>query len=168
MKPAAFVVLSTLALTAASTRLVAQEPALPVQIPDSTPTVIPVGTRVGVPPTGYDDGGRRDPFTSLVAPKRTASPQTAATRSPKSGLAGVALADVTVRGITKTGTTMLAILEAPNKQSFIAHAKDRLLDGFIESIDAGGVVFADEATPGGRSTHMRKTLRPAGAGEDVR
>jgi hypothetical protein len=36
---------------------------------------------------------------------------------------------------------MLAILEAPNKQSFVARLQDKLLDGYVKSIDRDGVVF---------------------------
>jgi hypothetical protein len=77
----------------------------------------------------------------------------------------VAVSDIAVRGIVRSGTTMLAILEAPNKQSFVARVKDRLLDGTVETIDAGGVVFAAQAESGA-ATPLRKALRSPG--EDVR
>lgn len=170
MKPRFALVVAVLTLAPVAIAGQQTAPAAPPPEAAPAPAVIPVGTRVGVPDSGYSDGGRRDPFMSLVQTKRTTSPEPslATARKPKAGLAGIALADVVVRGITKTGTTMLAILAGPNNQSYIAHPKDRLADGYVESIDAAGVVLADDVTPGGRSTRIRKALRPAGSGEDVR
>ena len=132
--------------------------------PPAAPAItIPVGTRVGEMPTGYSDGGRRDPFSSLVRPKRTGPASTDG--KPRTGLAALALADVTVKGVVKIGTTMQAILEAPGRQSFMAKVKDRLLDASVQSIDAAGVVFAEDVATG-TPPQVRKTLRPTG--EEVR
>ena len=127
------------------------------------PATIPIGTRVGEMPTGYADGGRRDPFSTLVRPKRTGPAM--GDGKPKTGLAALALADVTVRGIVKAGPTMMATIETPSKQSFTARVKDRILDAVIKTIDANGVVFAEE-TGSGASVDVRKALRPTG--EEVR
>jgi hypothetical protein len=133
---------------------------------DQAAVSIPLGTRVGVPVSGYDDGGRRDPFTALVAPKRAAGPG-GVTLRPRSGLAGVALNDVTVSGIVRSGPTMLAILETSAKQSYVARANDRLLDASIAEIDTGGVTFAP--AEGAAGAPVRKNLRAAvAAGEAVR
>ena len=145
---------------------VAAAQATATPMPVNAPTVsIPVGTRVGVMPlTGYDDGGRRDPFGSLVLPKRTATAATADGLRPRSGLATLSLSDVIVKGIVRNGTTMLAILESPGKQSFVTRVKDRLLDATVMNIDRDGVVFSDRS--GGTATDVRKPLRPTG--EEVR
>lgn len=138
------------------------QPATPPQLATLPPAaVIPVGSRVGEAPTTYDSGGRRDPFLSLIVPKRVASSESVSLR-PRSGLASIALADVAVKGIVKSGKTMLAILEGANKQSFVARVQDRLMDGSIKSIDSDGVVFVEIADPGMRPNEIRKTLRPAG------
>ena len=131
--------------------------------PAAIPATIPIGTRVGEMLTGYVDGGRRDPFTTLVRPKRTGPAMLDG--KPKTGLAALALADVTVRGIVKAGPTMMATIETPSKQSFTARVKDRILDAVIKTIDANGVVFAEE-TGSGASVDVRKALRPTG--EEVR
>ena len=122
---------------------------------------IPVGTRVGdVPASGYDSAGRRDPFVTLIAPKRavTGAPVGAGAR-PRTGLSSLALADVAVTGLTKTGKGMLAILQGPDKQSFVLHVKDQLFDATVKSIDSQGVVFVQ--TLDGRPQEVRKTLRAA-------
>lgn len=141
--------------------------ATPALSQDQTPPVaaIPVGTHVGTPASGYDDGGRRDPFGALVQPKRTNLGASLDSLRPRAGLAAMALSDVTVRGIVGNGKVMLAILEAPNKQSFVARLQDKLLDGWVKSIDRDGVVFISAADPGGQaSSEVRKNLRPAGEG----
>jgi hypothetical protein len=154
---------------AAQTAPSPQAAAAPVSAPavPATPAVIPVGSRVGFTPTaGYDDGGRRDPFSSLIVPKRTmASPRDLGEGSrARTGLGSVSLSDVSVRGIVKSGTTMLAILEGPNRQSFVTRVKDRLADATVVSVEADGVVFAEQADPGMAPSQVRKTLRPAGEG----
>ena len=62
---------------------------------------------------------------------------------------------------------MMAILEAPNNQSFVAQRAGPLLDATVKSIDAQGVVFVEQMSrPRHRPQEIRKTLRPAG--EDIR
>jgi hypothetical protein len=157
MKPFVFVVLLAAALPAGAQTTA--NPTLPALDP-----AITVGMRVGLPLSGYEDGGRRDPFASLIMPKRTASPTSDG--RPRTGLAAVALADVTVRGIVRHGERSLAILETAGKQSFVARPKDRLLDASIQAIEADGVVFVESSTGPGTPNRVRKALRSAG--EDVR
>jgi Tfp pilus assembly protein PilP len=135
--------------------------------PDATaaaPVTIPLGSRVGFNDGGYDDGGRRDPFLGLIAPRRTASARPNDTR-PRTGLAALALADIAVKGIVRSGDTMMAILEGPGRQSYVARLKDRLLDASVQSIDSTGVVFSEQVETG-TPVQIRKSLRTAG--EDVR
>jgi len=139
-------------------------PAAPAVTPAPTPASIPLGTRVGVVPSSYEDGNRRDPFASLIAtPARTSSLPEGA--RPIKGLPGLSLADITVRGVIKSGASVLAIIEGPNKQSFVARLNDRLSDASVQSIDATGVVFAEQVGAGMRPINVRKTIRPAG--EDI-
>jgi hypothetical protein len=135
-------------------------PAAPV-IP-ATAAPIAVGSRVGDVMSSYDSGGRRDPFASLVTPRRSSSGAEGGRQRPPSGLAGVALADVLVRGVVRNGDTMLAILEGPNRQSFVSRVNDRLLDATVARIDADGVVFASITERGTPPNHLRKSLRPSG------
>lgn len=143
----------------------AQAPTQSAAVP-VTPSVIPLGSRVGVIPTGYDDGGRRDPFGSLVTPKRSATPGSIDSARPRTGLASLALADIAVTGISKVGDTRLAILAGPNKQSYVARPKDRLYDAVIVSIDASGVVFSEQIDGSRATNQVRRALRPAG--EEIR
>jgi Tfp pilus assembly protein PilP len=122
---------------------------------------IPVGTRVTpeLAPSGYEDGGRRDPFVSLVVAKKPTPGQIQGARVP-SGLPGIAIADVKLRGITKVGDKYMAMIEGPDKRSYTAHVQDRLLDGFVKSVDALGIVLVEQDSAG-RTHEVRKALRQA-------
>jgi hypothetical protein len=136
----------------------------PAPAPVTAPASIAIGTRVGATPTSYEDGNRCDPFASLIAvPTRTADATPGG--RPVKGLPGLVLADVVVRGVIKNGPNVLAILEGPNRQSFVAHVNDKLRDASVQSIDSGGVVFAEQVAPGVRPINVRKTVRTAG--EDI-
>ena len=125
---------------------------------------IPIGTKVGEPltPSGYDSGGRRDPFASLIVPKRPTPGQVIGGR-PAIGLASFSVADVTVTGIVAKGEVRMAILQGADKQSYVAKVRDRIMDAQIKSIDAQGVVFVEltELGSAARPQEIRKTLRPA-------
>jgi Tfp pilus assembly protein PilP len=136
---------------------------------------LPIGTHVGsgpgsstpgaTGPSTYSEGARRDPFVTLLVTKKTTS--TAPVR-PVLGLAGVALADVAVKGIIHNGVTMVAVLEGPGGKSFVAHGKDRLQDATVKTIDADGVVFVErvvDAVGAVRTRDVRKSLRLNAEGE---
>ena len=124
---------------------------------------IPVGSKVGEPPPSagaYESLGRRDPFTSLLTPRRsTTNP------APRmgTGLASFAVTDVAVTGIVRVGAgdTRVAILQNVDKQSYVAKVGNRLADGVIKSIDAAGVVFVEFGEPGvSKTKEVRKLLHP--------
>jgi Tfp pilus assembly protein PilP len=130
-------------------------------------TAVPDPTRGAVPAaSGYDTGGRRDPFVSLIAPKPEVVAPKAPTRRPGTGigLAALAVTDVVVKGILRSGTTLLAILEAPDGRTFVARREDHLQNGAVKSIDAEGVVFVEQfADARGqlRAHDVRKLLHPS-------
>jgi len=131
-----------------------------------------VGMRVGDPPPtsdvviGYDSGGRRDPFVSLVVPRRPAATQPSEGGPRRTGLAALSVADAQIRGIVRHGEEMLAIAEGPDERSFVLHVKDRLLDAEVKAIDLQGVVFLErlEGASGRAPREIRKPLRPAAEG----
>ena len=131
-------------------------------IPVVAQAQIPVGTRVGTSlSSGYEDGGRRDPFVSLVAPKRPLLPASRIVDRSGSGLNTVALTDVKVTGIVKVGGEYRAIIESSDRRSYTVRVGDRLMDAMVKSVDVEGAVFADIAGPGTRAHDVRKTWRPA-------
>jgi hypothetical protein len=127
---------------------------------------MPVAAQVPVngavdPPAGYDTGGRRDPFVSLVAPRRPTSTAQVPVGPRKTGLAALALADAKVSGIVRNGDETMAILEGPEGKSFVVRAKARLLDAEVKTIDAAGVVFIErlDGAPDAQAREVRKPLR---------
>ena len=122
---------------------------------------VKVGTRVGDPRPiesgSYDSLGRRDPFMTLIQPRRANEgvPRTS------HGLGSFLLADVVVTGISRKGDTRLAILQGPDRMSYVAHVNDKIADAIIKRIDAQGVVFLELPRPGesGRPQETRKALR---------
>jgi Tfp pilus assembly protein PilP len=123
---------------------------------------IQVGTRVGEPrpvdAASYDSLGRRDPFVSLILPKRAANDTTP--RASR-GLSSFMLADVVVTGISRKGTEGMAILQGSDRQSYVARVNDKIADAIIKRIDAQGVVFLELPRPGDmqRPQETRKPLR---------
>lgn len=124
---------------------------------------IPIGSRVGAPPSGYNDGNRRDPFVSLVATKRQAPNAPASPVKKGSGLASVSVNDVLVRGILRSGPDIMVTLEGPDGKQFVARRQDKLQDAVIKSIDKDGVVFVAQSVDvagAARPREVRKGLRP--------
>jgi hypothetical protein len=111
----------------------------------------------------YESDTRRDPFLVPAHLVRSSGyAQTAADRGSE-GLSAVAVAEATVRGIARSGTRMLAIVEGPGGRAFVVRPADRLLDGTVAEIDAAGVVFLTDDPP--TAVRVRKLLRPAGAAQ---
>lgn len=115
----------------------------------------------------YDDGGRRDPFVSLIVPKAPATPRAASPARPAAGLAGLSIADVQVKGLIKSGTSLIALLAGPDGRTYMAKRADRLADGVVTRIENDSVVFT-ERTPDAagvmRARDVRKPLRATVSG----
>jgi Tfp pilus assembly protein PilP len=141
--------------------------ALMAAMPSNAAAQIQVGTKVGTtpPPTSagagsYETLGRRDPFVTLIAPRRDVASAVAVPRS-STGLGSFLLADVTVTGLVRYGKEMTAILQGADKMSYVAKPGSKLADAVIKSIDKQGVVFVDvpHAGTGAKPQEIRKLLR---------
>ena len=122
---------------------------------------IKVGTKVGEPRPidggSYDSLGRRDPFVSLISPRRGTTESAPRTSH---GLGSFMVNDVVVTGIARKGDVMFAILQGADKQSYVAKVNDKLADAVIKRIDAQGVVFLEVPKPGetNKPQETRKAL----------
>ena len=128
--------------------------------PERLPIGTPVGSAIKVAPIaadGYDAGGRRDPFEPLIPRKHPGDPPARPGGRAAVALREVAVADVAVTGILRSGSTTVALLEAPGGKSFVAHREDRLRDARVQGIEPDAVLFAQEATDGRRA--IRKPIR---------
>lgn len=141
----------------------------PTVVSPAAPPTIRVGSRVGETPTEYDDGGRRDPFVSLIVPKAAPSVANAAPSRPRvvAGLGGLSVSDAVVKGMIRSGTTLIALLQGPDGKTYMAKRLDRLQDGVVTRIDSDGVVFTERTADAAgvvRAHDIRKPLRPAASG----
>lgn len=121
---------------------------------------IPLGTKVGEAPASagsYNSLGHRDPFVSLVMPRRAADPNRPRTGT---GLASFQVSDVVVTGVVKAGDVWMAYIQNVDKQSYVAKVKDKLSDAVVKSIDRAGVTFLEVPEPGSytRPREIRKLL----------
>jgi Tfp pilus assembly protein PilP len=131
----------------------AQAPAAnqaPTPSADSAPASgVPDGTN-GVPgadaaspqePAGftYNSEGRRDPFISLAGQGAGAS-----VGARPAGLAGLAAAEVTLRGTMTSRDGFVAMVRGVDQKTYIVRAGDTLLDGVVQSISLDDMVIVQE------------------------
>jgi type IV pilus assembly protein PilP len=91
----------------------------------------------------YDPDGRRDPFTSLL--QRGADPKANGANRPQ-GPPGVLIGEATVTGILKDPSGYIAMIEAPDKKTYIVRTGQKMMDGSVKSITADSVVFSQDVT----------------------
>ena len=87
----------------------------------------------------YEPTGRRDPFITLLG-----SGSDKGQVKKGEGAAGMTVAEITVRGVLQSRGALLAMVQGPDKKTYIVHPGDRLLDGLIKSINGQGLVIEQE------------------------
>ena len=114
----------------------------------------------GPVPFSYDPEGRRDPFLSLLG--RGNDPKTMVSRP--SGVAGLMIEDVTVKGIVRDKGSFIAMIQGGDSKTYIVRPGDRLFDGSVKSIVADKVVFSQDVSDPLSLVKQRevpKAVRPA-------
>jgi Tfp pilus assembly protein PilP len=144
---------------------------LAAQTPETKPTPAapgvagaveqPKGAQPAPPaPFSYEAEGRRDPFLSLLG--RGNDPKTTASRP--AGVAGLLIAEVTVKGIVRDKGGFIAMIQGSDSKTFIVRTGDRLFDGSVKSIVADKVVFSQDVSDPLSLVKQRevpKAVRPA-------
>ena len=122
----------SIAVAAASAQAPATVPGIPTVTPEAAP----------IPAEGYtyQPDGRRDPFTNLLG---TGTEPRNATRRNE-GPAGMTVGEISVRGVLASRGSLIAMIEGPDKKTYVVHAGDRFLDGTIRSITPQGLVIVQE------------------------
>jgi Tfp pilus assembly protein PilP len=113
----------------------------------------------------YAPQGRRDPFVSLIA--RGTDQALPGGRRPE-GLPGLAVGELSVRGVMQSHGGYVAILQAPDGKTYIARPGDRLLDGSIRSITEQGLAILQEVNDPlslVKQREVRKGLRASDEGK---
>jgi hypothetical protein len=113
------------------------------------------------PGYSYDPAGRRDPFVSLLG-RGGDVPAPGAVRAQ--GLAGMLIGEVTVKGVMKTAKgDFVALLQAPDNHTYIAHSGDKVMDGAVKMITSAEVVFTQDVNDPlslVKQREVRKSIRP--------
>jgi type IV pilus assembly protein PilP len=87
----------------------------------------------------YNPEGRRDPFVNLVG--TGAEPR--ATRKGE-GVVNLTVSEISVSGIMQSRGGLVAMVQGPDKKTYIVHQGDHLADGTIKTITQQGLIIIQE------------------------
>lgn len=152
--------------SAAVTPARAQPQTAPAPPAAQAQSVEPEGTRAAELPYSYNPEGRRDPFLSLLG--RGNEPLAMGARPP--GIAGLLIAEVTVKGTLRDQSGFIALVQSPENKTYMIRTGDRLLDGSVKAIGQDKVIFSQDVTDPLSLVKQRevpKAVRPAD-GRDAR
>jgi Tfp pilus assembly protein PilP len=60
------------------------------------------------------------------------------------GPSGIAVAEISVRGVLQSRNGLIAMVQGPDNKTYIVHQGDKLLDGSIKTITAQGLVIEQD------------------------
>ena len=106
----------------------------------------------------YEADGRRDPFLALFS----AHPGTRGVLKRGDGLAGYAVVEISVRGVMQSRGLLIAMVQGPDKKTYIVHSGDRLADGVVKSVIPQGLVIVkniNDPLSVRKQREVRKLLR---------
>lgn len=133
--------------------------------PDQAGQKAPVGADQAAPePFTYQPDGRRDPFLNLLG--TAPEPRPAGRRAD--GLAGLALGEITVRGVMQSRDALVAMIAGPDNKTYIVHQGDRLRDGEIKTITQDGLVVVQRVTDPWSTVKQREVQKRLRSLEDAR
>jgi type IV pilus assembly protein PilP len=90
----------------------------------------------------YNPDGRRDPFVSLLT--KGGERHVPRPGQDLEGVAGLAVDELTVRGIVSSPSGLVAMVQSPDRKTYLVRQNDKLLDGVVKSITAEGLVILQE------------------------
>jgi type IV pilus assembly protein PilP len=159
MKPFTLVTVVIVLLAAAANPRAQQPPAQPAPAP-AKPAPQPPPTPE--PGYTYNPAGRRDPFVSLVGRGETG----AGPGLPRpSGLGGLLIGEVNVKGVLRDRNGFMALLQAPDNKTYTVRVGDKLLDGTVKSINQDKVVFSQNVNDPLSLVKQREVPKPVRPGE---
>ena len=116
----------------------------PKPVSPATPAPAADAANPATPPAEtytYEPGGRRDPFLSLVG--TGTEPRVVSSRKTD-GPAGMAVAEISVRGVMQSRGKLIAMVKGPDNKTYIVHQGDKFLDGVIKTITPQGLIVIQE------------------------
>jgi len=114
----------------------------------------------------YNPEGRRDPFVSLVG--RGAETRGGRIGARPTGLAGLEVAEVTLRGTVRSRDGYVAMLQGADQKTYIVRAGDKLFDGVVRSISQEDMVILQQVNDPlslASQREVRKVLRQTEANQ---
>ena len=106
----------------------------------------PAQAQVPAPPPAdtftYNPDGRRDPFVSLLT--KGGERHVPRPGQDLEGVAGLAIDELTVRGIVSSPTGLVAMVQSPDRKTYLVRQNDKLLDGIVKSVTPEGLVILQE------------------------
>ena len=122
-----------MAVAAPQTPAPAAQAAAPAQVPAA---LSPADTFT------YNPDGRRDPFVSLLT--KGGERHVPRPGQDLEGVAGLAVEELTVRGIVSSPSGLVAMVQSPDRKTYLVRQNDKLLDGIVKSVTAEGLVILQE------------------------
>lgn len=142
----------------ASAQAPADKPAAKPQ--PQTPAQSKTDQLVEPPGFTYNPEGRRDPFVSLV--RRGVDPRSGGQTVRPPGLAGLSVAEVTLRGTVRSREGFVAILQGADQRAYIVRPGDKLFDGTVRAVSQNDVVILQQVNDPlslEKQREVRKLLR---------
>ena len=124
---------TAVAVAAPQTPAPAAQTAAPAQVPAA---LSPADTFT------YNPDGRRDPFVSLLT--KGGERHVPRPGQDLEGVAGLAVEELTVRGIVSSPSGLVAMVQSPDRKTYLVRQNDKLLDGIVKSVTAEGLVILQE------------------------
>jgi Tfp pilus assembly protein PilP len=137
----------------------AQAPAQPAAPKPGAPAPAPAPAQplpVIEPGYVYQPDGRRDPFVSLVG----RGEQNASPAVRPSGLGGLLIGEVTVKGVLRDRSGFMAMLQAADNKTYVVRVGDKLLDGSVKSISQEQVIFSQNVNDPLSLVKQREVPKP--------
>lgn len=128
------------AVTAAQVGAQTAAPATPAVATATPSPVLPAVMPPSVDTYTYQADGRRDPFLSLTS--AVANPGVPLTRAE--GVAGLGVAELSVRGVMKSKGSLIAMVQGPDKRAYVVHQGDKFSDGTVKAVTADGLVIVQQ------------------------
>ena len=137
--------------------------------PAAAPAAVPPPVSVagfaapGSSPYAYSADGRRDPFQNLAG---TGGDSKTTPKPPAAGIAGIRVADLSVRGIMQSRDQLVAMIQGPDSRTYLIHQGDKLADGAVKSITPQGLVMVQDVTDPRAKDKTREVRKALRASED--
>jgi type IV pilus assembly protein PilP len=113
------------------------------QTPPPKPQGTPAPAAQPQPPQGesysYNPDGRRDPFVNLLG----TGVEPRATRRGE-GVVSLTVSEISVSGVMQSKGGLIAMVQGPDKKTYIVHQGDHLADGTIKTITPQGLIIIQE------------------------